>query len=221
MTRRAKREAGFTILELMIASTVFAVILLVVAVGVINVTNDYYKGITSTSTQSIARQIASQLSASIEFGQTVTPGLSGGGGVQGICIDNTLYAYQLGQEVSDSPSGPDVGYHGLLVSSDCSAAHLSTLAGILGSPGSAALAPGTRELLTRHMRLSELNVVSVGSNLWTITVRILYGDNALMRQPPPLPTLGNNAWMNVGCAGGIGDQFCAVSDLSTTVDQRL
>src|SRR5215813_11934354 len=68
------RAGGFTILELLIASGVFAVILLVVAVGVIRFSNDYYRGVTASKTQSAARAIMLRVSQSIEFGKTVTPG---------------------------------------------------------------------------------------------------------------------------------------------------
>jgi prepilin-type N-terminal cleavage/methylation domain-containing protein len=67
LNRTRSYSSGFTILELMIASAVFAVVLLVVAIGAISLTNSYYKGITSSDVQSVARAIMSEVSQSIQF----------------------------------------------------------------------------------------------------------------------------------------------------------
>lgn len=211
--RKPNRAAGFTILELMVASAVFAVILLVVAIGVVSFTNSYYKGINSSTTQTNARTVMAQLAQAIQFGQTVQTGLTGSGGVQGICIDNTLYSYLIGQEVMDTlPFGAHQGYHGLVVTSgvDCSSA-------IPSLPATGTVLPTQRELLNRHVRLSALSVTSVGS-LYTIHLRLIFGDDDLLTNQPL--GAGTN-WANELCSGGAGDQFCAVSDLTTTVQQRL
>src|SRR6185312_7743076 len=103
MIKSRVQSQGFTILELMIAASVFSIILLVVAVGVINFTNSYYKGITTSKTQDAARSIMNTLTQSIQFGQTVTlPTYNSGANTYGMCIDNTLYAFRLGQEVTDA-----------------------------------------------------------------------------------------------------------------------
>jgi len=212
MSVKQSAASGFTILELMIAASVFAVILLVVAGGVISFTNDYYKGITSSKTQDVTRSIIDTLTQSIQFGKSVSTGLSGPGGAQGICIDNTLYSYVIGQQVTDtSPNGAiHQAYHGLIADS-----------GGCGAPSvpnsNAALASTRRELLGQHMRLSALSVSSAGT-LYTIHVRVIYGDDDLL-----VPTVGGGTnWANELCGGSItGSQFCAVSDLTTTVKQRL
>lgn len=212
---RSGSQAGFTILELMIAASVFAVILLIVATGVISFTNSYYKGVTASKTQEAARSILNTISQSIQFGQHVSvPQLSGDGTTYDMCIDDTLYAFRPGQEVTDAvPFGPDQGYHGLVaVPNDCDMS--ATL------PTTANLASG-RELLGQHMRLNYLNI-SQNGNLFTIRLRIIYGDDDLLVQPlPPAP----KAWMstNESCGGSnqAGEQFCAVSDLTTTVEKRI
>lgn len=206
------KEQGFTILELLVASTVFAVILLVVAIGVIRFTNGYYKGITSSKTQSTARSIIAEISQSLQFGKNMTP-LAGSGGVGGLCIDNTLYSYAIGQQVTDSApnASKHQGYHGLVVSTsgDCSAATPTV-------PNASSLPATSRELLGQHMRLSALTVTAAGS-LYTIHVRILYGDDDLLTPA----VSGATNWANEICAGISGSQFCAVSDLTTTVERRL
>jgi len=216
LSRRKIGAAGFTILELMIASSVFAVILLVIAVGVINFTNSYYKGIISSETQSVAQTIMADISQSIEFGEPGNLNLSNGN-VSGVCIDNTLYAYVVGQQVTDSsPNGSqNQGYHGL-VAGNIGCSSLSTLTPYLGSGSqgnSGSLPPGARELLSQYMRLGVLSVTPDAGGLYTIQVRVLYGDDDLFNQ--------TTNWATALCSGGPGSQFCAVSNLTTTVEKRL
>lgn len=210
---RAARQGGFTILELMIAAGVFAIIMLIVATGVISFTNRYYKGITTSKTQATARSVLNTISQSIEFGQNVVlPTYNAAGTTYGMCIDDTLYAFRPGQEVIDTPPfGANQGYHGLVAMQGCS------LPAVL--PNTGALANG-RELLGEHMRINSLNITQSG-NLYTINLRIVYGDNVLLTQPLP----GNvPAWLAAkeACSGSqAGTQFCAVADLTTTVEKRL
>lgn len=206
--------AGFTILELLVASAVFAVILLVVAIGVIRFTDDYYKGITSSRTQATARTIMADISQAIQFSTSVNVIPAGAGNVGGLCVDNTLYSYAIGQQITDSaPNGSlHQGYHGLVASSvgTCSAGTTPSL------PNTASLPAGSRELLGQHMRLSALDVIAAG-NLYTIHVRVVYGDDDLL-----FPAVsGSTSWANEDCGGGTGSQFCAVSNLTTTVERRL
>ena len=206
--RRRQKTAGFTILELMMAATVFAVILLVVAMGVINFTNQYYRGINATKTHAVARAIINEVTESIQFGKNVTTGLTDGGNTQGVCIDNTMYSYVIGQEVTDSlPFGMHQNYHGLIVDTGgCSTPSV---------PNSSALPnPSTqRELLSQHMRLGAFTVTSLSSGMYTVHVRVIYGDDDL---------LTSTNWGTALCNGSVtGSQFCAVADLTTTVQQRL
>ena len=215
---QAGSQAGFTILELLVASTVFAVILLVVAVGVIRFTDSYYKGITSSKTQSTARAIMNEVGQSIQFGKNVT--FLSNSGVSGVCIDNTLYAYKPGQQVTDStPFQAHQSYHGLIatVAGDCSGAIPAAIITALNAPATSGLPTNSRELLGQHMRLGALTVTPAG-NLYTIRVKVIYGDDVLLY---PAVT-GSTVWSAEVCNGRVaGVQFCAVSDLSTTVEKRL
>lgn len=207
------RQAGFTILELMIASGVFAVIMLIVASGVISFTNHYYKGITTSKTQAAARSVLNTISQGIQFGQTVTlPTYYAAGTTYNMCIDDTLYSFRPGQEVIDTPPfGANQGYHGLVAMSGCNTS--ATL------PATASLAGG-RELLGEHMRINRLSVTQNG-DLYTIRIRIVSGDNVLLTQPMPanVPAWGSTS---ENCSGSqSGTQFCAVADLTTTVEKRI
>ena len=216
-----QRETGFTILELMIAATVFSVILLIVAIGVISFTNSYYKGVAASKTQATARDIMAAVTQSIQFGKDVNT-VSGSGNVRGVCVDSTLYAYVPGQQVTDSNINPGKhqGYHGLAqqTGQNCTAGVPNALASALGSPGVANL-NGSRELLGPHMRVDKFTVSGNG-DVFTVHLRLIYGDDDVLT-----PTVtGSTNWdtSNEQCvANQLGGQFCAVSDLTTTVERRL
>lgn len=223
-----KRIAGFTILELMIAAMAFSVVLLVIAAGVISVTNAYYKGVISSQTQATARAIMDELSQAVEYSQGINPSLVSGN-VKGICIDNTLYAYYPGIEVTDNislgdPDSAHQGHQGLIAISGAGCmSEMPAAVPLLFDPlpGAPTLTPGYRELLGQHMRISDLSVtqlVGTGlSNAWQIHVRIIYGDDSLLtQQPVSTGNLGTEL-----CRSASGQQFCAVSDLTTIVQQRL
>ena len=207
---RVRGPNGFTIVELMLATMVFGVILLVIAVGVVRFTSAYFKGITSSKTQGTARAIMLEAAQSIQFSKTVTTiPAAGVGGVQGVCVDNTLYSFVVSQQVTDAaPNGAlHQGYHGLVVSNGACSPNL---------PATPTLPAGSRELLGQHMRLGAFDVSAKGK-LYTIRIRVIYGDDDLLT---PAVSAGTN-WATENCAGITGSQFCAVSDLTTTVEQRL
>lgn len=210
-----KRQEGFTILELMLASTIFAVILLVLAVGVMNVGKDYYKGVTSSKTQSTARSVMAEISQAIEFSTNVIVIPPNSSGVSGLCLDNVLYSFAIGQEVVDSAPNASLhqGYHGLVASSGatCSAGTNPSL------PNTGTLPVGSRELLNQFMRLGALTITASSNNVYTIRVKVIYGDDDLLSPP----VSGSTNWANEQCSSSAGSQFCAASDLTTTVQQRL
>jgi hypothetical protein len=65
------------------------------------------------------------------------------------------------------------------------------------------------------MRLGDLTINPLGGGAYTVHVRVIYGDSDVLTSP------NGSDWSNVTCQGGAGSQFCAVSDLTTTVQTRL
>lgn len=209
--RPAKPQGGFTLLELMIATSVFAVILLVVTAGILSFTRQYYKGVVSSTTQTTAREIMSEVVQTIQFGSTIQTDLTGGAGVKGFCADNNLFSYKPDVQITDNGgvATQSQGYHALIRSQLAGGCNSSATPLVM--PNAAGLPSGQRELLGNHMRLSALEVspVTVGGSLYRVHVRVVYGDDDLLTAD------------HSKCRGGIGSQFCAVSDLNTTVQKRL
>jgi len=201
----AAGKSGFTIIELMIATVVFSMILLLISYGVIRFNQAYYGGTVQSQTQTVARAVLENISQAVQFnGGTVDPGIAGTGGWQGLCVGDEQYQYLLGKQLTTSGAlGPNQSNHVLLLNAN--------VANCSGQRPGNTLA-GT-ELLGEHMRLSNLVVSQVGSSsLWKIEVRVVYGDDVLLNNPTST---------TASCLGGDGSEFCAVSDLTTIVQQRI
>lgn len=209
------KQHGFTIIELIIATSVFAVVLLLITFGILQIARSYYKGITESKTQDTARSIVDTLSQDIQFGSgNVWPSIAASttGTSKGFCIHGRRYSYELGQEVSDSPVK-----HSLMVdnSGGCTSASPAQdidLAGVSGT-----------ELLGLHMRLANLSVVQtdVANNIYQVNIRLVYGDDDLLTDSlNSNGTPGTDGILD-SCKGQAGSQFCAVSQLSATVQQRV
>ena len=215
-------QRGFTIIELLIASLVFSIFLLIVTSMIIQISHTYYKGIIASKTQETARSITANISQAIQFG----------GGV-GISYDNTGYIctgsarfrFKLGQQVVDSGSpAADQGFHALVLDQGTCPPPFG--GGISAVPQ--ALAADVQELVPTKMRLAKLNITPVaGTNLYTITVRVVYGDLDLVCSPSVVGDCTSTATTTSGinddltCKQLAGSQFCAASELTTTVEKRV
>ncbi|HET8709294.1 MAG TPA: prepilin-type N-terminal cleavage/methylation domain-containing protein [Candidatus Saccharimonadales bacterium] len=228
ITRPTKPTAGFTLLELMIATSVFAVILLVVTAGILSFTRQYYKGVVSSTTQTTAREIMSEITQSIQFGSNIQTDLTAGGGVEGFCVDNKLFSYKPGTQVTDNGgvAAQHQGYHALIRSQLASGCNSATAP--IAMPNTANLLAGQRELVGNHMRLATLKVtpLAAGGPLYSVHVRVVYGDDDLLCSISKGDCSSSATSINLdkpdlACKGTIGSQFCAVSDLTTTVQKRL
>lgn len=206
--------AGFTIIELMIATLVFSVVLLVIAVGVMQFNHAFYAGITQSNTQNTARAILENISQAIQFsGEQITSPIPGAGSEKGFCIGNDRYSYHLGWQLeSKSDPAKHQAIHAFVMDTpgDCS--------GLGAQDFSKSLTGSSSELLSPHMRVSKLSVKSItGTSLYSIDVKVVYGDDDLLRSPSG----GGPTASDVVCQNGASDQFCAVSELSTVVQKRI
>lgn len=209
-TKPAGRQTGFTIIELMIATAVFAVILLVITASILQFSKQYYKGIIASSTQGVSRTLIDEVSRAIEYNSGSVIPLAANNGSQGWCVGTAKrYSFILNKEVTDS--GTLASYqarHGLVSDDvvDCTTATPANNVAGLGS-----LLINGHELLGQHMRLAKFDIV-VDGPIYTITVRVIYGDNDLLDNP---------ASPDAKCLSTAGSQYCATSELTTTVRKRV
>lgn len=207
---RITGNSGFTIVELMIASTVFATVLLVVTFAVLQIGRTYYKGITTTRTQEATRAVVDELSQAIQFGSG-EPYVNLSGGV--VCAGSKRFSFVLNQQVT---GGTAPGDHALMMEQ------------VDACDGQVRDMSAGREMLNTRMRLASFDVQRVvdseddddevpviGARLYRITVRVVSGDNDLLEDR------SGNGILDSCRAERAGGQFCAVSELSTVVQRRL
>lgn len=209
--KNLSNQKGFTIVELIIASTVFSMVLVVVSSGIIQISRQYYKGITTSRTQETARSVAEEMGDAVQFSGSEVRVTA-----DAICIGNTRYSFVINQQIrQDGPRNALYYDTGISPSSPCVSVFT------LGS-----LPPG-KELLSENMRLIDIRVERVANeaNLYRIYTGVAYGDNDLLTIYPPnaLPTDNPTAGTqprDALCRPGAGSNFCAVSKLDLTVKKR-
>lgn len=208
-----KNPRGFTIVELMIASSVFSVILIVASSGVIAIGRLYYKGITSSKTQEVTRSIMDEVARARQFSNDseVYADLSGGG-YSAVCFGEARFTYRINQKIDDNPASRALIYAPRSLSDECR--------------------PETNgeEMLARNMRLLNFSVTPVNAynTEFRILVKIAYGDNDLLTiyddnaGPADAPLVPPDQINQAQCKSGIaGSNFCSVSELATIVNKRI
>lgn len=234
--KKIKNNAGFTILELLIATTVFGVMMLFATTGMIEIGRAYYKGITSSKTQEIARTVERDIANTVQGGadNTVTPGNLPTGlpadtynyGVVSLCIGKSRYTYAPGVKsanVNDF-SEPKTIKHALWYdvrnssSGTCHALDLtrdnpSETPGTDTDDTDAAKAQ-RRDLLATNMRVARFDIVSRGPGV-AIDIRVLYGDSAVI-DDKDTATPADDTCLSKRAGG----QFCAFSELNSFASKR-
>src|SRR5437868_3678396 len=95
LSGRRDKQRGFTIVELMIATTVLSLILLLVSVVMIGVGNLFSKGVNQAKVQNSVRNIADDLSQQLKYSSGIVAGNPTAMPTQteAFCIGTTRYSY--------------------------------------------------------------------------------------------------------------------------------
>ncbi len=238
MKRYRHSSKGFTIIELLFATLVFSVVLLMCLTALVQIGRLYYKGITTSQTQDATRSILDEISQAIQFtGDSVTtPSLVAGpdipvtGGsatanaIGFFCIGSTRYSYVIDRQQSDNPSTNvtlDRQIRHVLwadVMPACAGATGIVPANLtLSNPSQGSLGTNGRELVGANMRINRLKLISLSpdNSTWQVQLSVDYGDEDLLTVYPEDLT-------RKVCKGSqVGTQFCAISELSTIVKRRV
>jgi prepilin-type N-terminal cleavage/methylation domain-containing protein len=213
---------GFALIELMIATVVFSVILLLTLGGFMQIGRTFYKGVTISRTENTIRTITDNLSSDIRVSpvEAATATRVSSTGVSYFCIRKHIYYFRAGV-IYDRDSGsinrPNVNSsYGLKRDNIDTVCNDTALAALINSPTSNA-----QELLGEKMRVSKLQVScsAITSNrLCELTIRIAYGDNDLLYSPSGLLPSTPYQATDAVCKGATsGTQFCATADINTSV----
>ncbi len=232
------KKRGFTIIELMIATAIFSVILLLCMAAIMQITRLYYRGVTQANTQEVARAILDEFSQAVQFsnneifvpsGDEANPAGPevpvGEDPLSFICLGNKRYSFMLDRQLVssnpsesskqvsaalwvDSPKSDDGTPLGCASAVSAQSLDLTDQNEIDASDGV--------ELLDENMRITQLEVTPAAPDsdaIWNIAVTVVYGDQDLLENPD-----GNR----VQCKpSGPGVEFCAISEISTTVRRRV
>lgn len=219
---RRRDQRGFTLVELMVATTVFTVIMASVAAMLVQYSNSQRKAVNETTVQNAARDVVDRVSQSLQFeGRTVT-GLTSADNTIGYCIGTTRYSVALGRQVtSSSTHAAMVDQVGIGCGGSAQQVRTAT-SGLLGT-----------ELMGGQMRVARFEVTSSQAGLYTVTLRVVYGATDLLCSQAASVSCSkdNNGTSTVfdgkdipgdtECKAGNDARFCAVSELATTVRSRL
>lgn len=221
-----KNNSGFTIIELLVASVIFSVVLLGATTVIIQIGRMYYKSITSTRTQETSRSVMENISRDLQFSDnksfrqdytgsgipeiqwaTTAPTAPTSSDPNSsspfyVCAGGSRYTYWLGRQVKE-------GSHGLLIHPAPNGACSSPVAG------------GGTELLGENMRLTAFSVTrpATSSGTYNVSIGVAYGDDDLLNTFSTGSLQGELA--DTLCLGGIGSNFCATSALDTVVKRRI
>ncbi len=214
---------GFTIVELMIATSVFSIILLICATALLDIGKVYNKGIISIQTQNASRSIMDELANQVQFGVSPPSAIHTQAysflSVHSFCIGETRYSYAIDSEVVDTgfSLGNRKSPHALwrdtssdpntCVPADLTQSNPSVIGGISGTG---------KEMIPANIRLRTLSLQLVSGNLWKLSLSIVYGDDIFLRRLPP------GSGPIISCIStNSGGSYCGISDLSTEVQRTL
>jgi prepilin-type N-terminal cleavage/methylation domain-containing protein len=206
-------SAGFTILELSIATSVFSIVLLVALASFLGIGKIFYKGVTITQTQDATQAVLNQITSDLQFATSVVPAQDAGSSKY-ICLGSVRYTYNLFKkvdlEVHDNTSNFGLLRDVLPGNSGC-AAPFGTGATAFSNP---------TELLGNRMRLSKLDIIPAKNSsggdvtdLWAINLTTAYGEDGYLQSGDTATPICNSNLNN--------SQFCTVVTVNNSVNRGL
>jgi len=204
-----RKQQGFTIIELMIATAVLSVMLLVVSTLMITIGRLYQKGVNQSKVQGAVRTITSDVSDNLKLSNKFTSITDINGTDKRVyCIGDTRYTYVVGRQlgtgddVDGTPKSKHVLWRDKLLTQTCEPV------ADLDNPGTDGV-----EMLPSNSRLIVFNVSSETPRLTALSVA--YGDSDLLSDDHD-----NLNWFTT-CTGESSGQFCAVAKLTSATSQRI
>lgn len=202
----AKASAGFTIVELLIATAVFSMVLLVFLTAFIRVSQLFYKGINMSNTQESTRKVLQDIADDVQFYHL--PPIQGN--VPSVdkyfCIGEHRYTYKLFQQVGPGVFGIKREKMG---TTTCP------------PPTTSACANCSEELLGYGMQLNKLEVTTANSRVYVSIKVIFYGaDNSVVISPSGQSPAYKQ--QDAICSGQPNStQYCATADYTSTILQSF
>jgi prepilin-type N-terminal cleavage/methylation domain-containing protein len=216
-------QRGFTVVELLIATTVFSIVLLTALIGFIRIGNLFYKGVSIAQTQDNANSLYKDVAGNFQSAASVGGAQNSISGTYDYyCIGGTRYTYRINKEVlqsdplNHSPSGNFGVLKDILPGNGACAEPCDDTS---SSPclGSTVRLSNPVELLGEKTRIEKFNITqsTTTSNLYTIAIILAYGDDTALDYSIKTPAVD---YSTVFCPGGTtSQQFCAISSVDTAI----
>lgn len=201
-------QKGFTIIELLISTVVFGVILLIITGAIIQFSKLYYKGVIVSRTNEVSRTVAEDMAKSVQYaGKRFLYQAPNGSDPGVMCLGTKKYTFLLNTVLSDA--NPHILLTQTIGESDpCTPSNLTV---------NTQLPVGVQEMAAPNMRLAILDATAKPDGLMEIHVRFAYGDNGDI----VFGADANGDPVAESCISvSIGGQFCAVADLTTYATRR-
>lgn len=219
---RLQKQRGFTIVELMIATSVLSVILLMTTVVMTGIGRLYYKGINQSRVQGTVRTVGDEIAQKLQLNTRVVQHFAPGSNaalvpdanLAAYCIGSSRYSFVTGVQIGTQKAGAGAEYKHVLwrdiipTSAACTPLDLKS-----SSPGGAE----GQELISPSSRLTEFSITGLGGatppieSPYNVRIGVAYGDDDLLTNPTS---------SSAQCSGSAGGQFCATASLDTRVVQR-
>lgn len=171
---------GFTIIELLIATVIFSLILLIITGAIIQFSKIYYKGVATSKTQEVARSIVDEVSRAAQFtSESVKKDTAALDPSGAWCLGDKRFSYKKNAVLSGTDK---------ILIADTSTSSACTV--------DLTLSPVTdRELMGDNMKLLTFDVVEAGEVI-TITVTVGYGSDAATTGCPAISLGGQYCAVN-------------------------
>lgn len=219
--RNALNTKGFTIVELLIATSIFTLVLVFTIIAIFDFSHRYYKSVNSSVTQESARTVLGDVTQAIEFsGSQVLAAPVPVGNINAWCVGTVQFNYRL---FSPESSTNDT----LWESPDTNAGTCSP-----ELPNT----PGSSELLGANLQVIRFIITPLTQpNLYNVDLIIGYSPNSPSlicdtAKHANCPTSDSNTGLGIAdtddsdssfkCVINEGTQFCGVFNLNSDIQVR-
>jgi prepilin-type N-terminal cleavage/methylation domain-containing protein len=205
----ANDASGFTIIELLVATTIFSIVLVVIVASFLQIGRMFYKGVSINNTNEAARSLVDDIANDVRFSKAATFGDPKADPTVTnkwfFCIGQHRYTYRLGVQVKDT----DVN----TTAKDMQAGVIQDTTGGNCQDPTKSAGINASQILGPDMRLNDLDVVknATGSAVRIHAHVLFYGVDDQVFNPDV-----NDA--AASCSGTLlSTQFCATSDIDTNI----
>jgi prepilin-type N-terminal cleavage/methylation domain-containing protein len=200
------KQGGFTIIELLVATTIFSIVLVVIVASFLQIGRMFYKGVSVNNVNESARGLVDDISNDVRLADASTnihvSTDTADTTIKYFCAGQHRYTFILNQQVRGS-----IG----VLAKDIKAGIVQDVTGGVCQQPSTLDGNSPRQVLGPDMQLNALDIAQTGTSVSIHAHVIFYGvDDSVFN-----PSINDPA---AYCSGNLlSTQFCAMSDIKTNV----